>query len=200
MDKEGHMEKDRNLCIVTGLLIDNTRNADNPDIKRPILDFEIAYVNGSDEVSFLKIPVLLSGVAFARSVTKYRIGEICLIEGSLICCGEELCIRADSILSLSSEKGKLPPAYVGRANLIQSKLIPNILYLAGEVREITKDTFTLLVKRSELCPGDLKTEDVFILHADKLPRRKKYVSCLCALSPDGIAAQSILPIAEEDTV
>lgn len=183
----------RNLAIITGLLISKDRNADNIDIKRPILDFEVIFdMNG---VSFEKIPVLLPGGALARSAAGCQVGGIYLVCGETRVVDGKVCVEAKRIALLSGEKKK-QPLLVSRADLMKYTLSPNIASFMGTVKYVDGASGLVKVRRENMTQGDLTHEDdIPVLFPDDMEISEgATVLCTGQIQEDIVMLEDILVV------
>jgi hypothetical protein len=196
---------ERNLAIITGLLISKKRNANNKDIKRPILDFEVIFAEGNGRLTFEKIPVLLPGGAIARAAAGCMEGIIYIVCGELKTVGGQLCIEAKRIAPVGEEKRKQKACSMeqaltlGRADLMRLTLAPNMVSFQGRIKELQEDTAVIVVKREVLTPGDLTKEDLICVYlpedADSKPG--DLVLCHGQVTEREVVLGSILTLQED---
>lgn len=199
-----------NNVIIIGLLKKKIRNADNVDIQRPILDFEIIISSNNPEsttdIIFEEIPALLSNNALARSSAGFTIGDIFLIIGKIrnddrlekisnkIGLKREHYIEVDEMLKLSNRKknkDKLTSMTEARVNLIKFSKSLNFVALKGTV--IKKDTgyIEMEVNRSTYTRGDLTNNDKILVLTDGDYKLGETILCIgqicsCYMKPHTI--------------
>lgn len=157
--------KDRNYCIITGILVNKAKNANNIDIKRPVFDFEIVDFNEQGEPYFSVVPVLFSDAVLSKIATGFYIGEIFIISGKL---REDnaigLYLEAESIARIQSKSNKDKDLTLGRIILLSLTQRFNLANIVGFV-DNKKNTISIL--RDTYSRGDLKEEDNIPLVFDK---------------------------------
>lgn len=188
-----------NFALITGLLVAKDRNADNADIKRPVLDFELIY-RDEEGIYLERIPALLSGGALARSLPGLVVGGIYVIGGSIrndINYG--LYIEVTKLVNLSEPKKKSEPLSVSRVRLMESELCPNHAFLSGVVTDSEYGLLQIESKRKNLTKGDLTRTDkitVDALDAD-IPEIGDYVVCMGQVCSSCIFADAVHVIAKK---
>lgn len=166
----------RNYCIITGIVVQKNRNANNRDMKRPIVDIEVVSNHNNGDLKFEKVPVLFSNGMLAKSVVGYCIGEIVTVEG---CLREDntngTYVEAMSVTRMTPKTEKLKSLSVSRAELLQMPQHFNMVSIVGTVNENN----TITVPRFNYSKGDLKKEDTipFIWKNSNSSLIKKTVIC-----------------------
>lgn len=158
---------DMNTVLLTGLLLSKSGTADNADIKRPVLSFEIYCKNENGELLFEEIPVLLPGGPLARTLPGLKDGGIYLVSGQL---------RNDKVTGMYVEACKLTrvgesakkpaPNALKRAELLRTEFCPNYVSISGVVKEKNDGLYKVETKRSRLTKGDLKAGDIFTVDTE----------------------------------
>lgn len=180
-----------NKVTIAGLLIKKDRNADNIDIKRPVLDFEIALMSEDGSVFFENIPVVLSENSIARSSAGFFTGEIFLICGKLR--GDafpNLYIDAESLIKIGGSKH-------GKQNEIEllelSKKI-NTVVISGIVKEIKDGALIINTKRENYSRGDLETNDDIVVVTQKKYKIGTSVVCVGKMCSEYVEVDNICSI------
>lgn len=154
-----------NNVVVISMLIDKTRHANNIDIKRPILDFEILFCD-NDHSEFSKIPVLLTDNAMARSASGMNIGELFIISGKIRSDKEEIYIEANAISRIDDGRRKKTSIEDGRIDLLRFNQKSNLATITGEIVEFTPGGIAIDVPREELSRGDLQNNDAIVIRGE----------------------------------
>lgn len=157
--------KDRNYCIITGILVNKAKNANNIDIKRPVFDFEIVDFNEQGEPYFSAVPVLFSDAVLSKIATGFYIGEIFIISGKL---REDntigLYLEAESIARIQSKSNKDKNLTLGRIVLLSLTQRFNLINIVGLV---DSENNMISISRDSYSRGDLKEKDNISLIFDK---------------------------------
>ena len=76
------MDLGNNVTLI-GVLKKKEKHANNPDIKRPVLELEIVYFEKTGEVCLCTADVLLSDMLLSKNVVGFSTGEILLVTGTI---------------------------------------------------------------------------------------------------------------------
>lgn len=169
-----------NNVVIIGLLKKKIRNANNADIQRPILDFEVIISSNNPDnetdIIFEEIPVLLSENALARSSAGFSVGDIFLITGKIRNDDRlikfpkrEHYIEADDMLRLSSRKknkDKITSMTEARVNLIKFSKSINFITIKGIVISKNIGYIEMEVNRHTYTRGDLTNTDRILVLTD----------------------------------
>lgn len=148
--------KNNNFCILTGFVINNSKNANNLDIKRPIIEVEFVSKNEQGEVSFEHIFLLFSDITLAKISSGYQIGDMLLITGRLLNSKRfGFCIDVISCSELPDKPEKPQTKAYYRAKLLQLAQCFNMV----EIKGIVKDDNIITISRQNFSRGDLTTKD-----------------------------------------
>lgn len=174
-----------NHCILTGIVVDKSRNANNKDLKRPILDLEIISTKNNNTLIFSKVPILFSDILLSKFYTGYKIGEILMITGRVQQDKKNgIYIEAETVTKMQEKNTKICSLAVSRSELLQMQQRFNHVYLVG-LTSNKRDK--LIVKRNPYTKGDLKKEDIIPIYYNidsEIPCEKQ-VSCLGELQDNG---------------
>ena len=196
--------REMNMVLFTGLLTSKRGGADNADIKRPVLSFEIYYKNEVGEAMFEEIPVLLPGGALARTLPGLKDGGIYLVSGQLRNDKETgLYVEANKLTRVGEAAKKPAPSALKRAELLRNEFCPNCVTIAGVVKENSEPVYKIETRREKLTKGDLKPGDVFTVDASfaqlsQSPLVGEYVIVCGQLTERALLAESVVRIREEN--
>lgn len=195
--------KEVNNVLLTGLLISKLGEADNADIKRPVLNFEIYYKNEVGEILFEEIPVLLPGGPLARTLPGLKDGGIYFVSGQLRNDKESgLYVEACKLTRVGESAKRPAPNALRRAELLKNEFCPNHVVVTGVVKEVKDGVYKVETKRGRFTKGDLKAGDVFVVNTDcaQLPcglEIGETVVVFGQLTENALVADSVVRIREE---
>lgn len=186
------MVNDINNVIAVGLLVKKERNADNADIQRPILDFEIVISSNNPEnetdIIFEEIPALLSNNALARSSMGYYVGDIFIIVGTIHnddkqCTypKKEHYIEVDNLIKIyerKKSKTKHQNLLEARVDLIKYSKALNRTIIQGTVIKNDTGYVEIKINRPNYTRGDLNDEDTILVITDKAYKIGTIIMCI----------------------
>lgn len=124
-----------NFANLTGILVNNRRNADSRDIKRPVFDMEITNVQPDGSYVFETIPVVIPDANLAKMVSGMQVGEILTITGYLRSDYREgMYVEASEVMRISFSKGSQG---CNRAQLLQVAPRFNEACIVGTITRMT---------------------------------------------------------------
>lgn len=185
-----------NFVILTGILVNKDKNADNADIKRPVLDFEILF-HSEDGPCLERIGALLPGGAIARKLPGLTIGSIYFVGGYLRCDPQYgLYVEVNRILKISDERRGGEPLAVRRTKLMEMEMIPNVAVITGKVADSQYGLLQVEVERETLTKGDLTKSDLITVDALNTlePELGEMVVCRGQICSGSLFADSIMVI------
>lgn len=186
------MINDTNNTIIVGLLIKKERNADNIDIQRPILDFEIVISSNNPEnesdIIFEEIPALLSDNAMARSSAGFYVGDIFIIVGKIhnddkqyIYPKKEHYIEVNNLIKIyerKKSKTKRQSLLESRVDLIKYSKALNRTIIQGTVIKNDTGYVEIKINRPNYTRGDLNDEDTILVITDKAYKIGTIIMCI----------------------
>lgn len=156
---------DFNKVIVTGLLVSKSRNADNADSRRPVLDFEVVFWDQDNNPCIESIPALLSGGPLARSLPGLLLGGVYEIAGYVRCDRQfGLYIETTKLICLAEppkagQDINLLASGCLRTRLLEMEMAHNFAVISGIVTDIHYGLLQVEVSRERLTRGDLTSSD-----------------------------------------
>ena len=139
------MDLGNNVTLI-GVLKKKEKHANNPDIKRPVLELETVYFEKTGEVCLCTADVLLSDMLLSKNVVGFSTGEILLVTGTIHNDANGLYVNANTMQRLLPATKKTRTQAIARSELLR---LPAPEEEQGYLNR----------KRSAYLRGDLKIED-----------------------------------------
>lgn len=169
------MDLGNNVTLV-GVLKKKEKHANNPDIKRPVLELEVVYFGKTGEVCLCNADVLLSDMLLSKNVVGFSTGEILLVTGTLHNDAKGLYINANTLQRLLPATKKTRTQAIARSELLRLPSPINMVVLTG-VYIAEEENGYLNRKRTTYLRGDLKMEDSILTETieGKMESGKEYI-------------------------
>lgn len=151
------MDLGNNVTLI-GVLKKKEKHANNPDIKRPVLELETVYFEKIGEVCLCTADVLLSDMLLSKNVVGFSTGEILLVTGTIHNDANGLYVNANTMQRLLPATKKTRTQAIARSELLRLPAPINMTILTG-VYIAEEEQGYLNRKRSAYLRGDLKIED-----------------------------------------
>lgn len=169
------MNLENNVTLV-GVLKKKEKHANNPDIKRPVLEMEIVYFGKSGEVCLCNADILLSDMLLSKNVVGFSTGEILLVTGTIHNDEKGIYVNANTLQRLLPATKKTRSQAIARSELLRLPSPINMVVLTG-VYIAEEEKGYLNRKRSTYLRGDLKMEDSILTETiqGKMESGKEYI-------------------------
>lgn len=167
-----------NYIQVVGVLKKRGKNADNPDVKRPVLELEIAR-SIPENIVIDTAYVLLSASLISKNSVGYKTGDILIVTGSLHADEKTIYIDAKCIQRISNPTKKQRTLSAARSELLRQPIVQNNAVLTG-IFQRKDDKEGFLRKRKQYLRGDLAQEDFIIAEFLTEDRPKIGSTCICS--------------------
>lgn len=151
------MDLGNNVTLI-GVLKKKEKHANNPDIKRPVLELETVYFEKTGEVCLCTADILLSDMLLSKNVVGFSTGEILLVTGTIHNDANGLYVNANTMQRLLPATKKTRTQAIARSELLRLPAPINMTILTG-VYIAEEEQGYLNRKRSAYLRGDLKIED-----------------------------------------
>lgn len=165
-----------NKVTLIGVLKKKEKHANNPDIKRPVLDLEIVYYGKNGEVCLCNTDILLSDMLLSKNVVGFNSGEILLITGTLHNDTKGIYVNADTMQRLLPATKKTRTQAIARSELLRLPAPVNMVIMTGVYIKEEENGY-INRKRTAYLRGDLKMEDSILTECieGEMQSGKEYV-------------------------